>query len=159
MGNAFACMPHKEHRGAAAVSRSKRMGSARRLCVTKLTPAEEELLHRQALAMANHQHLDAGGSMSCRIDAGVGSMSRRIGPGSTSSQRHDNLPDSITNATKDSFRVLGSKLILHEEEEEGQVVAMEGWIQSMGASYTRATTAAWDGEGSATLAQLFLISS
>ncbi|KAE8776164.1 putative methylesterase 14, chloroplastic [Hordeum vulgare] len=136
------------------------MGSARppRGGAAKLTPAEEELLHRQALAMAIHQHLDTGGSMSRRIDAGAGSMSRRIGPGSTSSQRHGNLPDSVTNATKASFRVLGSKLILHEEE-EGQVVAMEGWIQSMGASYTRVTAAAWDGEGSATLAQLFLISS
>ncbi|KAE8810535.1 Soluble inorganic pyrophosphatase [Hordeum vulgare] len=102
MGNAFACMPRKEHRGAAAVSRSKRIGSARppRGGAAKLTPAEEELLHRQALAMAIHQHLDAGGSMSRRIDAGADSMSRRIGPGSTSSQRHDNLPDSVTNATK-----------------------------------------------------------
>ncbi|KAM3211544.1 hypothetical protein ACQJBY_064980 [Aegilops geniculata] len=100
MGNAFACMPRKEHRGAAAVSRSKRMGSARppRAGAAKLTPAEEELLHRQALAMAIHQHLDAGGSMSRRIDAGGGSMSRRIGPGSTSSRRHGNLPDSVTNA-------------------------------------------------------------
>uniref|UniRef100_M8C1D2 Uncharacterized protein n=1 Tax=Aegilops tauschii TaxID=37682 RepID=M8C1D2_AEGTA len=100
MGNAFACMPRKEHRGAAAVSRSKRMGSTRppRGGAAKLTPAEEELLHRQALAMAIHQHLDAGGSMSRRIDAGGGSMSRRIGPGSTSSRRHGNLPDSVTNA-------------------------------------------------------------
>ncbi|KAI5009473.1 hypothetical protein ZWY2020_011610 [Hordeum vulgare] len=104
MGNAFACMPRKEHRGAAVVSRNKRMGSARppRGGVAKLTPAEEELLHRQALAMAIHQHLDADGSMSCRIDAGVGSMSRRTGPGSTSSQRHGNLPNSVTNATKPS---------------------------------------------------------
>ncbi|KAF0898217.1 hypothetical protein E2562_005818 [Oryza meyeriana var. granulata] len=97
MGNAFRCMSRKEHRGA-AVSRSKRMGSARSgRGAGKLTPAEEELLHRQALAMAIHQHLDAGGSMSRRIDAG-GSMSRRIGPGSTSSRRRGDLPDSVTNA-------------------------------------------------------------
>ncbi|CAM0910737.1 unnamed protein product [Alopecurus aequalis] len=100
MGNAFACMPRKEHRGAALASRSKRMGSARapRGGAAKLTPAEEELLHRQALAMAIHQHLDAGGSMSRRIDAGGASISRRIGPGSTSSRRHGSLPDSVTNA-------------------------------------------------------------
>ncbi|CAO2210385.1 unnamed protein product [Urochloa humidicola] len=98
MGNAFACMPRKEHRGAAAVSRSKRMGSARSARGgPKLTPAEEELLHRQALAMAIHQHLDAGGSMSRRIDAGA-SLSRRMGPGSTSSRRRGDLPDSVTNA-------------------------------------------------------------
>uniref|UniRef100_A0A0E0LQH9 AB hydrolase-1 domain-containing protein n=1 Tax=Oryza punctata TaxID=4537 RepID=A0A0E0LQH9_ORYPU len=102
MGNAFRCMSRKEHRGGAAVSRSKRMGSARSGRgggggAGKLTPAEEELLHRQALAMAIHQHLDAGGSMSRRIDAG-GSMSRRIGPGSTSSRRRGDLPDSVTGA-------------------------------------------------------------
>ncbi|CAO2190109.1 unnamed protein product [Urochloa humidicola] len=98
MGNAFACMPRKEHRGAATVSRSKRMGSARSARGgPKLTPAEEELLHRQALAMAIHQHLDAGGSMSRRIDAGA-SLSRRMGPGSTSSRRRGDLPDSVTNA-------------------------------------------------------------
>jgi len=98
MGNAFACMPRKEQRGAALVSRSKRMGSARSARGgPKLTPAEEELLHRQALAMAIHQHLDAGGSMSRRIDAGA-SLSRRMGPGSTSSRRRGDLPDSVTNA-------------------------------------------------------------
>jgi hypothetical protein len=98
MGNAFACMPRKEHRGAAAVSRSKRMGSARSARGgPKLTPAEEELLHRQALAMAIHQHLDSGGSMSRRIDAGA-SLSRRMAPGSTSSRRRGDLPDSVTNA-------------------------------------------------------------
>ncbi|KAM0857807.1 hypothetical protein ACQ4PT_048234 [Festuca glaucescens] len=101
MGNAFAsCMTGKQHRGAALASRSKRMGSARtpRGGAAKLTPAEEEMLHRQALAMAIHQHLDAGGSVSCRIDAGGASMSRRIGPGNTSSRRHGGLPDSVTNA-------------------------------------------------------------
>ncbi|KAL5220408.1 hypothetical protein ABZP36_025121 [Zizania latifolia] len=98
MGNAFRCMSRKEHGGGAAVSRSKRMGSARSARgAGKLTPAEEELLHRQALAMAIHQHLDAGGSMSRRIDAG-GSISRRIGPGSISSRRRGDLPDSVTNA-------------------------------------------------------------
>ncbi|KAE8808871.1 polyneuridine-aldehyde esterase [Hordeum vulgare] len=71
-------MPRKEHRGAAAMSRSKRMGSARlpRHGTAKLTPAEEELLRREALAMAIHQHLDAGGSISRRIDAGAGSMTQ-----------------------------------------------------------------------------------
>jgi hypothetical protein len=99
MGNAFACMPRKEQRAAAAVSRSKRMGSARSARGgPKLTPAEEELLHRQALAMAIHQHLDAGGSMSRRIDAGAASLSRRMAPGSTSSRRRGDLPDSVTNA-------------------------------------------------------------
>jgi hypothetical protein len=100
MGNAFGCVQRKQQRGAALASRSKRMGSARapRGGAAKLTPAEEELLHRQALAMAIHQHLDAGGSMSRRIDAGGASMSRRIGPGNTSSRRHGSLPDSVTNA-------------------------------------------------------------
>ncbi|KAE8769189.1 Casein kinase I-2-like protein [Hordeum vulgare] len=130
MGNAFACMPHKEHRGAATVSRSKRMGSARppRGGAAKLTPAEEELLHRQALAMANHQHLDAGGSMSCRIDAGAGSMSRRIGPGSTSSQRHDNLLDSVTNATKAG----GAKPRPHSPHRDGSSINVwnDRWIPS-----------------------------
>ncbi|GJN12658.1 hypothetical protein PR202_ga30953 [Eleusine coracana subsp. coracana] len=98
MGNAFACMPRKDHRAAAAVSRSKRMGSARSARgAPKLTPAEEELLHRQALAMAIHQHLDAGGSMSRRID-GAASLSRRMAPGSTSSRRRGDLPESVTNA-------------------------------------------------------------
>jgi hypothetical protein len=112
MGNAFRCMSRKEHRGGggAAVSRSKRMGSARSGRGGgggKLTPAEEELLHRQALAMAIHQHLDAGGSMSRRIDAG-GSMSRRIGPGSTSSRRRGDLPDSVTGAKPVRFSHLTS---------------------------------------------------
>jgi hypothetical protein len=99
MGNAFACMPRKEQRAAAAVSRSKRMGSARSARGgPKLTPAVQELLHRQALAMAIHQHLDAGGSMSRRIDAGAASLSRRMAPGSTSSRRRGDLPDSVTNA-------------------------------------------------------------
>jgi hypothetical protein len=98
MGNAFACMSRKDHRAAAAVSRSKRMGSARSARgAPKLTPAEEELLHRQALAMAIHQHLDAGGSMSRRIDGGA-SLSRRMAPGSTSSRRRGDLPESVTNA-------------------------------------------------------------
>jgi hypothetical protein len=41
---------------------SKRMGSARG--APKFTPTEEELLHRRALAMAIHQHLDTSGSWS-----------------------------------------------------------------------------------------------
>ncbi|KAM7460987.1 hypothetical protein LguiA_029108 [Lonicera macranthoides] len=49
--------------------------------------ADEELLHRQALSMAIHQH-----QLSQRFD---GSMSRRIG--STSSRRRNNFSDSFTN--------------------------------------------------------------
>jgi hypothetical protein len=98
MGNVFACMPGNDHIAAAAVTRSKRMGSARSARgAPKLTPAEEELLHRQALAMAIHQHLDAGGSMSRRIDGGA-SLSRRTAPGSVSSRRRADLPESVTNA-------------------------------------------------------------
>lgn len=53
------------------------MGSQRKLS------ADEELLHRQALSMAIHQH-----QLSQRFD---GSMSRRTGVGSTSSRRRNNL--------------------------------------------------------------------
>lgn len=52
--------------------------------------AEEELIHRQALSMAIHQQL------SQRFEGG-GSMSRRIGPGSTSSRRQRALSDSFPN--------------------------------------------------------------
>lgn len=56
--------------------------------------AEEELIHRQALSMAIHQQLsqrfEGGGG-------GGGSMSRRIGPGSTSSRRQRALSDSFPN--------------------------------------------------------------
>jgi hypothetical protein len=70
------------------------------------------MLHRQALAMAIHQHLDAGGSMSRRIDAGGASMSRRIGPGNTSSRRHGGLPDSVTNAKAVRLPTLRSFFLL-----------------------------------------------
>lgn len=59
---------------------------------------EEELLHRQALAMAIHQH-----QLSQRFDNNNGSMSRRIG--STSSRRRTtNLSDPFSNTnTKQVF--------------------------------------------------------
>jgi pimeloyl-ACP methyl ester carboxylesterase len=60
-------------------SKSKRMNRSQRKSL-----ADEELLHRQALSMAIHQH-----QLSQRFE---GSMSRRIG--STSSRRK-NLPDSV----------------------------------------------------------------
>ncbi|ONK55323.1 uncharacterized protein A4U43_UnF5020 [Asparagus officinalis] len=72
MGN-LACIPKKELKGGIG-SKSKR--SSRKMA------AEEELIHRQALAMAIQQH-----QLSQRFE---GSMSRRIG--STSSRRH-NLSD------------------------------------------------------------------
>ncbi|PON34720.1 Methyl esterase [Parasponia andersonii] len=79
MGNRFICMSKKETKDNG--SRSKRMNRSQRKLL-----ADEELLHRQALSMALHQH-----QLSQRFD---GSMSRRIG--STSSRRHS-LPDSVTN--------------------------------------------------------------
>ncbi|KAJ3681434.1 hypothetical protein LUZ60_015923 [Juncus effusus] len=93
MGNGLACMPGKEKK---TNNRSRRnptsgLGSWRKRGVLE----EDELLHRQALAMAR-QHLSQRfeGSMSRRVD---GSMSRRVGGGgngSVSSRRH-NLPDSV----------------------------------------------------------------
>nr|XP_010910170.1 putative methylesterase 14, chloroplastic isoform X2 [Elaeis guineensis]XP_010910181.1 putative methylesterase 14, chloroplastic isoform X2 [Elaeis guineensis]XP_019703951.1 putative methylesterase 14, chloroplastic isoform X2 [Elaeis guineensis] len=83
MGNGWTCMPKKEGRGGVG-SRSKRTSNSRS---QRKMVSEEELLHRQALALAiQQQH-----QLSQRFD---GSMSRRIG--STSSRRRD-LPDSITN--------------------------------------------------------------
>ncbi|CAN1309991.1 Putative methylesterase 12, chloroplastic [Linum perenne] len=69
---------------------SRRMGKSQRKLL-----AEEELLHRQALSMALHQH-----QLSQRFD---GSMSRRIG--STSSRRK-NLPDDVFATGKQSCKVL-----------------------------------------------------
>ncbi|WOL18761.1 hypothetical protein Cni_G27558 [Canna indica] len=83
MGNVFDCMPKKELRGGIG-SRSKRGPKSK--SQRKVTASEEELLHRQALAMAIQQH-----QLSQRFE---GSLSRRIG--STSSRRRD-LPDLITN--------------------------------------------------------------
>ncbi|THU61650.1 hypothetical protein C4D60_Mb07t25560 [Musa balbisiana] len=83
MGSAFGCMPKEDLTGGMG-SRSKRGSKSR--SQRKMAASEEELLHRQALAMAIQQH-----QLSQRFE---GSMSRRIG--STSSRRRD-LPDSITN--------------------------------------------------------------
>ncbi|KAF2310841.1 hypothetical protein GH714_017569 [Hevea brasiliensis] len=80
MGNRFICMLKKDAKDNHG-SRSKRLGRSQR----KLS-AEEEVLHRQALSMALHQH-----QLSQRFD---GSMSRRIG--STSSRRR-NLSDPFSN--------------------------------------------------------------
>ncbi|KAL4386490.1 hypothetical protein GQ457_09G006390 [Hibiscus cannabinus] len=73
MGNSFICRRKKDTKDNNG-TRSKRVGgrSQRKML------SEEELLHRQALSMALHQH-----QLSQRFD---GSMSRRIG--STSSRRH-----------------------------------------------------------------------
>ncbi|XP_021908169.1 putative methylesterase 14, chloroplastic [Carica papaya] len=79
MGNRFICMTKKDSKEPG--SRSKRMGRSQRKLL-----ADEELLHRQALSMALHQH-----QLSQRFD---GSMSRRIG--STSSRRR-NLSDPFSN--------------------------------------------------------------
>lgn len=78
MGNRFICMTKKDSKENG--SKSKRMGRSQRKLL-----AEEELLHRQALSMAIHQH-----QLSQRFD---GSMSRRIG--STSSRRR-NLSESLS---------------------------------------------------------------
>ncbi|RRT67507.1 hypothetical protein B296_00023303 [Ensete ventricosum] len=83
MGSAFGCMP-KENLSGGMGSRSNRGSKSR--SQRKMAASEDELLHRQALAMAIQQH-----QLSQRFE---GSMSRRIG--STSSRRRD-LPDSITN--------------------------------------------------------------
>ncbi|KAL0369167.1 UNVERIFIED_CONTAM: putative methylesterase 12, chloroplastic [Sesamum calycinum] len=83
MGNKFICMTKKDSKNGGIGSKGKR-GSRR-------SSLDEELLHRQALAMAIQQH-----QLSQRFDNG--SMSRRIG--STSSRRRPtNLsdPSSITN--------------------------------------------------------------
>ncbi|KAJ0960804.1 hypothetical protein J5N97_001305 [Dioscorea zingiberensis] len=81
MGNALSCKPKKDSIGNGLVSRSKRISKSQRM-------SEEELLHRQALAMAIQQH-----QLSQRFE---GSMSRRIG-GSTSSRRHTTISDSFSN--------------------------------------------------------------
>lgn len=85
MGMAL-CVPKKERRrggggglGASAIGSKRLSRSMRKM------PADEEIIHRQALAMAiQHQQ------MSQRFE---GSMSRRIG----NSSRRKNLPDSVIN--------------------------------------------------------------
>ncbi|GLT45099.1 hypothetical protein SLA2020_189570 [Shorea laevis] len=96
MGNGFICMKKKESKDVG--SRSKRMGRSQRKLL-----AEEELLHRQALSMALHQH-----QLSQRLD---GSMSRRIG--STSSRRR-NLSDPFSNGKQvpDFLENIKSKKII-----------------------------------------------
>lgn len=85
MGNTM-CMTKKDIREAGKNgigSRSKRMERSKRRSLL-----EEELLHRQALAMAIQQH-----QLSQRFD---GSMSRRIG--STSSRRRNDLPEQLASS-------------------------------------------------------------
>ncbi|PIN12503.1 putative hydrolase/acyltransferase (alpha/beta hydrolase superfamily) [Handroanthus impetiginosus] len=84
MGNKFICMTKKESKNGGIGSKSKRGSMSKRR-----SSKEEELLHRQALAMAIQQH-----QLSQRFDNG--SMSRRIG--STSSRRRPtNLSDPFSN--------------------------------------------------------------
>lgn len=83
MGNKFICMNKKDTNNGGIGSRSKRGSLSKRR-----SSKEEELLHRQALAMAIQQH-----QISQRFDSG--SMSRRLG--STSSRRRaSTLPDPFT---------------------------------------------------------------
>ncbi|KAL8485880.1 hypothetical protein ACS0TY_027968 [Phlomoides rotata] len=88
MGNKFICMTKKDIKNGGIGSRSKRGSTSKRR-----SSMEEELLHKQALAMAIQQH-----QLSQRFDNG--SMSRRIG--STSRRRAANLSDpfSCANNTK-----------------------------------------------------------
>ncbi|KAE9454951.1 hypothetical protein C3L33_13171, partial [Rhododendron williamsianum] len=89
MGNIF-CVRKKDEKERGG-SRSKRMlGNGRS---QRKMQAEEELIHRQALSMAIHQQL----SQRFEGGGGGGSMSRRIGPGSTSSRRQRALSDSFPN--------------------------------------------------------------
>ncbi|KAF6159687.1 hypothetical protein GIB67_029945 [Kingdonia uniflora] len=87
MGNRLFCMSKKDVRDIG--SRSKRGGGApvARSSQRKMS-TEEELLHRQALSMAIHQH-----QLSQRFE---GSMSRRIG--STSSRRRAPNDESLVSA-------------------------------------------------------------
>ncbi|KAM7512697.1 hypothetical protein LguiB_011572 [Lonicera macranthoides] len=103
MGNRFICMTKKDSKesnnNTNNGSRSKRMGRSQRKLL-----ADEELLHRQALSMAIHQH-----QLSQRFD---GSMSRRIG--STSSRRRNNFSDSFTNGKQviGHYEAFFEKLVL-----------------------------------------------
>ncbi|OIT04287.1 PREDICTED: putative methylesterase 14, chloroplastic [Nicotiana attenuata] len=82
MGNRFICMTKKENERNGVGSRSKRMERSKRRSLV-----EEELLHRQALAMAIQQH-----QLSQRFE---GSMSRRIG---SSSRRRTDFSDPAPNS-------------------------------------------------------------
>lgn len=88
MGNRFICMIKKENERNGVGSRSKRMERSKRRSLV-----EEELLHRQALAMAIQQH-----QLSQRFE---GSMSRRIG--STSSRRRTDSSDPAPNSTQQVY--------------------------------------------------------
>ncbi|XP_057793661.1 putative methylesterase 12, chloroplastic [Salvia miltiorrhiza] len=86
MGNKFICMSKKDTKNGGVGSRSKRGNLSKRR-----SSMEEELLHRQALAMAIQQH-----QLSQRFDNG--SMSRRLG--STSSRRRGaSLSDPFSTAS------------------------------------------------------------
>lgn len=85
MGNACGSTPATDTR--CGIESRGRRGTTRARSQRKMTASEEELLHRQALAIAIQQT-----QMSQRFE---GSMSRRIG--STSSRRRE-LPDSLANA-------------------------------------------------------------
>lgn len=91
MGNKFICMNKKDTKNGGIGSRSKRGSVSKRR-----SSMEEELLHRQALAMAIQQH-----QLSQRFDGG--SMSRRLG--STSSRRRatNSDPFSTTNSKPVNF--------------------------------------------------------
>ncbi|XWS16310.1 hypothetical protein CRYUN_Cryun34aG0074100 [Craigia yunnanensis] len=95
MGNRFICRTKKDTNDNG--SRSKRMGRSQRKML-----AEEELLHRQALSMALHQH-----QLSQRFD---GSMSRRIG--STSSRRRSDLLANNEKKVLDSLENIKFKRII-----------------------------------------------
>ncbi|KAG8378499.1 hypothetical protein BUALT_Bualt08G0143500 [Buddleja alternifolia] len=89
MGNKIMCMMKKDKKNGGIGSRSKRGGSMSK----RKSSMEEELVHRQALAMAIQQH----NQLSQRFDNN-GSMSRRIG--STSSRRRPtNLADPFANTS------------------------------------------------------------
>ncbi|KAK8645913.1 hypothetical protein V6N13_119718 [Hibiscus sabdariffa] len=96
MGNSLICRTKKDTKDNG--SRSKRMGRSQRKML-----AEEELLHRQALSMALHQH-----QLSRRFD---GSMSRRIG--STSCRRHtDPLANNDKKVLESLEKIKFKKIIL-----------------------------------------------
>ncbi|EPS70657.1 hypothetical protein M569_04103 [Genlisea aurea] len=88
MGNRFTCMSKKDVKNVGIGSKSKRgIGSMSK----RKSSMEEELLHKQALAMAIQQH-----QLSQRFDNN-GSLSRRIG--STSRRRAASLSDPFSSGT------------------------------------------------------------
>ncbi|KAL3641458.1 putative methylesterase 12, chloroplastic [Castilleja foliolosa] len=93
MGNKFICMSKKDIKNGGIGSKSKRGSISKRRSLM-----EEELLHKQALAMAIQQH-----QLSQRFDNG--SMSRRIG--STSSRRRAaSLSDPFGSTNNNSIKQL-----------------------------------------------------